>query len=389
MEDYRVVFSLGILLSLIAISVPGMNYLKLREIASSIPSPSLHADYPHLTILLPVKNESLVIKQKLEEISEMNYQKSKISILLIDSKSEDNTVKIANKYLTENEDIVDWKIEVLQRPGKSAAVNHALDIMDTEFFVMMDTEAMLQKNSLELIMRWFQNSEIGAVCGMSEVNHKISDYSYRSRFNIMRIGESVIDSTPIFEGSICAFRVSSLKSKTINPGINADDSQLAIIVRRNGFKALMDPEVRFSESNSQTKNMALSRKVRRAQGLSRVLWMNRDICASKEGKYSRIFMHQLYFYLFFPWILFFSNLCIILSISLQSFNYYGYEPMTLLYLFPLFLAFRYYNPFASFYQGIYVLLKSHILLLFGKKLNIWDTDQELRQSINDRRNNSY
>ena len=109
---------------------------------------------------------------------------------------------------------------------------------------------------------------------------KATHGSARIRFNRIRIGESIIDSTPIFEGSICAFRTKSIGYYK-QSNINADDTQLAIIVRKAGFKAIMDGSVEFTDINPIVKR---SLRDRRTIGFMKNLELT-----SNYGNYSSIY----------------------------------------------------------------------------------------------------
>ena len=67
-----------------------------------------------------------------------------------------------------------------------------------------------------------------------------SEKNYRSIFDIIRLGESHIDSTPIFNGLIMAFRRELLEKP--DSSIIADDTELAMLLREKGWRAIYDPE---------------------------------------------------------------------------------------------------------------------------------------------------
>ena len=152
-----------------------------------------------------------MIRNKLEEILDMEYPKSKLNILVIDSASEDATKEISEDFLSENLSKEKWRIIRIPRPGKSLAINHALDKIETEFFILTDVDSSLSPNSFTDSMSLLStNGELGAVCGSLSISEGIYMEAYRSRFNFLRLRESHISSTPIFEGSICAFRKSAI-----------------------------------------------------------------------------------------------------------------------------------------------------------------------------------
>ena len=55
-------------------------------------------DYiPKVTVMVPVKNEEFTILDKLKNLSELDYPRDKLQIIIIDSDSDDNTLEIIKK----------------------------------------------------------------------------------------------------------------------------------------------------------------------------------------------------------------------------------------------------------------------------------------------------
>ncbi len=351
---------------------PTIGYLRAISHASALIRPIPLENPPEISILLPIRNESSSIMRKLTEIAESEYPMSRISLLIADSCSSDNSIELAQSFLENSQTGLSWQFLTLDRPGKSIAINESLEKIETDIFLMMDSDASTGPNAVGDIVSWFQVPEIGAVCGASsEILEE--EKGYRKRFNILRTSESVIDSTPIFEGSICAFRIEALGGSGIESSINADDSQMAIKVRRNGFRSIMDTSIPFHEP--ERRKTTLKRQVRRAQGLSRTLWLNRDLCIAKNGKYTRIFRNQFYFHLLFPWLVILSSSIIIMTSISENMNSLDFSRNRFdfsLSLLPLSLISRTIRNLSS---GIFALSYSHLLLLSGIKLNIWDPGQ--------------
>ena len=229
-------------------------------------------DLPQLCIVIPTWNEANVIESKLNDLVAQRYPESKRRLMLIDSASTDQTVPIAIKWNKTH----GHGLEIVQMParlGKSAAINRAMQEL-TEFdevFVMTDAEATLEGGALRRIGRWMKDPSIGAVCGT--LADSTEDTTYRGWYRWFRSGESRADSTPIFEGSIAAYRASALHP--VEPGANADDSQLAVSVRNEGLRAISDESIRFSEAPITDDKEYHDRSVRRGQGLSRHFWRQR------------------------------------------------------------------------------------------------------------------
>lgn len=188
----------------------------------------------------------------------------------------------------------------------------------------------------------------------------------------------MINSTPIFEGSICAFRLISINGELIDPEINADDSQMALIVRRNGFRAIFDQNISFTEIGNWNRTQNLSRRIRRAQGLSRTFWKNKDLLFHDSSKFRWIFRAEFFFHLPFPWLLISSFLLLLVSsIPLSSFSgeviMNSYDITLIIFLCSIFS-----ETFRELLFGSLCLMMSHIFWISGKKMNIWTPDPSTR-----------
>ena len=261
----------------IAVILPLMIHwlMNRRWIREKIPAPKAckDEDLPFLCIVIPTWNEANVIEEKLDDTIAQRYPSSKRRIMLIDSASTDDTVSIARNWNDAHDQLLEI-IEMQARLGKSAAMNRAMqELVETdEVFVMTDAEATLEDGALRRIGRWMKDPAIGAVCGT--LSDKSTDAGYRDWYRWFRRGESYADSTPIFEGSIAAYRASALNQ--IESGANADDSQLAVLIRNEGLRVLSDDSIQFSEKPITSAKEQHDRTVRRGQGLSRHFWRQRS-----------------------------------------------------------------------------------------------------------------
>ena len=373
MELSEILWWAGLVMLGASLVPPSLHYMRAKRARTEFRGPEPSDHRPRLTVVLPMKNEAAHVIRKIDEVTSMPYPAGTAKILLIDSGSIDGTAAMAEQHLDSLATPHEWAVHALETPGKSVAVNAALGMLDTEFFVMMDADAYCSAYSLERLMDWFSDPDIGAVCGQFSSLDMSTEWAYRARFNTLRVGESVIDSTPVFEGSVCAFRVAALSRKGIHAGINADDSQLAIMARANGYRAVMDPDVAFSEDSKRTPR---SRRVRRAQGLSRALYQARGLGRS-QGSYGVIMRQALYFHLLMPWLVILSVATILVSaasgVTLAS-PLEAMWPNAVITVILLALAFA-TRTGRGLFSGISVLVESHVRLALGQSLEVWDTNR--------------
>ena len=370
--------------------------------------PASAGELPQMTIIVCVLDEAEVIEGKLADLSNQDYPRDLLEVLVVDTGSTDRTLSLVEDWKQKDDDLGPL-IRCLSTggmTGKSAGVNLGLSEASAESEVIMlsDADSRLAKGALERVGRWFSNPDIGAVCGRQNPLgpdgelHTGSD-AYRTFYNRSREAESRCDSTPIFDGSLAAYRRSAITAGVLE-GANADDSQLAIEVRRQGLRAIHDSELRFLEATpTSLKGMHLQR-VRRAQGLVRHLWRNNGLMFSRDmGSMPRIMRSLFFSHVKMPFFVLAALAC---GVALMCAPLYAAAPpdgmdylllvldLGLLALFAISWLVdgiqpnrwrTIHAPVLSFIHAMWVLFWVHLRILSGTPSHVWQPVQEVRESI--------
>ena len=107
----------------------------------------------------------------------------------------------------------------------------------------------------------------------------------------------------------------------LNINSNADDAQIANLIRMKGFRSILDNSVQFTDFAPVEIDDQRRQKIRRAQGLQRLLMsINTNDDRIKRSDYSYIIKRQRYFHLIIPVLL--------LAISLNSVIRWSYISIT-------------------------------------------------------------
>ena len=355
--------------------------------------------WPSLTIILPVRNEEIVLKKKLENLEAQEYPIDKIELIVIDSNSSDSTLDILEEWDSSRKSKFTLSTIIMDKHlGKSAAINRILEEnFESDAMVITDADALLAPNSLKRVGRWLSEERIGAVCGSQQIietestEHSLNEKSYRSFYHDLRIGESSQSSTPIFEGSLAAYRNCLLQGKQIDSTYNADDSQLAILIHRAGGRSIMDQELQFFESLPSSTKSAKKRRIRRASGLVHLFTRNRS--KDFDSKFSNIFRNEAWAHLYMPFFVFFSVVSMLCHIFYSTYllifevNFNNYHILLLLIDSVFFLSLLLANQIQlgrilrSFLNAQYTLLLANTQMYFGKDYRYWNQDKESRISI--------
>jgi len=275
---------------------------------------------PKVTVIVPTYNEARFIEKKLNNIYEQEYPKDRLEVVIVDSASDDGTPELVRKWAKNHSDI---KLVLLQEPvrrGMVPALNYALKYVakNSKIVIFTDADAFWEPDALNKVVRCFADASIGAVTTCiipSGEGEDTIEGEYRNYYNVVRVAESKIHSTPIHNGVLIAYRkklleiIGSLPTYTGN-----NDSTPASLIAFAGYRAIQLDNVVAKEPlrSDQTK-----RKIRRAQHL--VLHF---IHTKRYAKKLRIYRKTLfdmiwnieaYLHLANPWLLPVGSVLFVLS----------------------------------------------------------------------------
>jgi len=258
---------------------------------------------PLVSIVVPAFNEEKMIIHKLENLSEQLYPN--LEVIVVNDGSTDNTESVVQRFITETS--TSFRLRLIsfgERQGKSSAINAAWKECRGDVMVISDADTLLEKNAIQKIVQNFRDPQVGGVTGkLSMINYDETsstnlEKSYRNIFDMLRLGESCIDSTPVFNGPLIAIRrelFEPLKSNTL-----ADDTEIALRIRERGYRAIFDPVAEVYAFTPRSFRFRMKQKIRRAQGIIQALIRHRELLFNKAyGKYGLVvvpcefFMHVI------------------------------------------------------------------------------------------------
>ena len=354
-------------------------------------------------ILLPVWNEAMIIEEKLSDLSKQFA--GPYHLMVIDSNSTDETVSLCNEWIKNNSNAFSsfQLIEMPIRLGKTAAVAKAIEEIRTagkfEFICMTDADATLSPKAINRLLGWFSDGTIGAVGALPRrIGSRSEEESHRKTFDAIRIAESKADSTPFLEGSCMIWRTELVSSSDLNTMANADDAQIATTVRLKGLRSIVDESVWFEDMAPPTLKGQRRQKIRRGQGLQRLLLSKRSrYFDNRLGTFSIILRREAYFHVISP-LLYggFAVAAITRWISIAIGESPAAESLSMLHI--LFttaelisilawangrfgLKLPYLSPFDTVYSGSEILLLSLAKSARGQSLHMWQQHSDVRDLL--------
>jgi len=172
---------------------------------------------PFVSVLVPCRNEELVIEGLLETLLAFDYPTDRHEIIVIDDGSDDATGEIVDRMGRTHP-----RLRCLHRPpgsggGKSGALNAALRIARGEVVVVFDADHKPRADVLRRLVRHFADPNVGAVQGRCIVRNSSESQlartiavDYYSGYLVNEYGRQSLFDLPAYGGSNCAVRRSWL-----------------------------------------------------------------------------------------------------------------------------------------------------------------------------------
>ncbi len=180
--------------------------------------------------------------------STLDYPMEKVELVVVDS-SDDETPELIREYFADREEPSLNLIEEDERRGLAPALNDAYAAAENEMVVKTDCDSFVANDVLRVAAANLADPEVAAVTGQNAdvLGGSEVEAGYRGVQAHIQTLESHLDSTLIFHGPFSAFENDAIVP--IDPESLADDTELALKIRRNGKRVIFDPEIRYSEAS--------------------------------------------------------------------------------------------------------------------------------------------
>ncbi len=201
---------------------------------------------PSVSVVVPVRNGEATIGRLLESLLEVDYDRGKIEVIVVDGDSTDRTRDIVAKYPV--------KLLIEEGQGLNAARNTGIRNSGCKIIAFTDSDCLVPSNWIRKIVENFRDPQVGCVGGNVKGYGAdlLSRYADNSFIHVMRSFKErvVLDMIKLFfnypAGCNMAFRRSFIEEVGyFNEALmyGADDIELVERVGRAGGRIVLDPEV--------------------------------------------------------------------------------------------------------------------------------------------------
>jgi cellulose synthase/poly-beta-1,6-N-acetylglucosamine synthase-like glycosyltransferase len=222
---------------------------------------------PTVSVVMVVRNEEAVLRDKLHNLLELEYPAERCQIVVVSDGSTDGTETILREHTR------DPRVHVVFNQlacGKACGLNDGMQLATGDVVLFTDARQKIEPAALRLLMESFADSDVGAVSGELMLGDPENGESGKGMGLYWRIEKrvreleaasgSVVGAT----GALYAVRrelVAEVPADTI-----LDDVFIPMNVARKGFRVLFDPRAKAWDSASLGRDREFRRKVRTLTG---------------------------------------------------------------------------------------------------------------------------
>ena len=214
-----------------------------------------NGDDSTLSVIVPVVNVAHTVRDLMESLMKLDYDREKLEIIVVDGDSKDGTKEIVQEY----------PVELIQQEGKglNSARNTGIKHSTGEIIAYTDGDCVVPTNWAKALVANFQDPSVGFVGGTLEGYDKmstLSNYMDETFFQVTPGFRFRVEGTDLRllhfpAGANMAFRRSALARVDFfdeNITYGFDDLEPVEEMGFKGFRIVLDPEVNVLHQHRST-----------------------------------------------------------------------------------------------------------------------------------------
>lgn len=169
-------------------------------------------DAPVLTVIIPAYNEGAMVEKSIESVAAADYPRDRLEIIAIDDGSKDDTWHYIARAAKRHQGLV-TAIRLPENRGKRGALAEGFRRAKGEVFVTIDSDSVIEAQSLLALAGPFRDSRIGAVAGKVAVYNRrrgliprMLHVRFILSFDFLRSAQSVFRTVYCCPGALAAYR---------------------------------------------------------------------------------------------------------------------------------------------------------------------------------------
>ncbi|OMP77340.1 glycosyltransferase family 2 protein [[Flexibacter] sp. ATCC 35208] len=219
---------------------------------------------PAVTLIVAAYNEAAFIAEKIKNTLELDYPADKLEIIFITDGSNDGSEIIVQQYAGIR------SMHEPERKGKTAAINRAMQTVQTPVVIFCDANTLLNIDAVKNIVRHYQDPKTGGVAGEKKVmpagnsGAAGTEGIYWKYESLLKRLDAALYTVVGAAGEL--FSVRTVLFTPVAPEVILDDFIISLRVNQMGYRIAYAPDAFAMETPSAGITEEHKRKIRISAG---------------------------------------------------------------------------------------------------------------------------
>ncbi len=232
------------------------------------------ADWPPLTVLIAAHNEQAVIADILNALLQVDYPQDRLLIIPVNDRSTDGTERIIDDFVGRHPSRIVPFHRRSGKPGKAAALNDAMTMVNTEIALIFDADYIPGKGLIRQLVAPFFDPEIGSVMGRvvplnvgKNLLTRMLDLERSAGYQVDQQARMNLKLVPQYGGTVAGIRKSALEDiGGWNIDTLTEDTDLTFRLLLRGWKTAYQNRAECYEESPERWPVRVRQLMRWAKG---------------------------------------------------------------------------------------------------------------------------
>jgi poly-beta-1,6-N-acetyl-D-glucosamine synthase len=220
---------------------------------------------PEISLIVSAYNEEDFIERKIKNTLALNYPENKLKLIFITDGSSDHTHQIIDRY----KNIL--SLHEPERRGKLAAMNRAMQFVNTPYVIFSDANTLLNVDCIMEIAKHYADAGVGGVAGEKKVINDFENTAagvgeglYWKYESFLKKLDSAFHSVVGAAGELFSVRTDLFEKEEKN--VIIEDFVQSLKICMKGYVIRYEPNAYAIETSSSSMKEEQKRKVRICAG---------------------------------------------------------------------------------------------------------------------------
>jgi cellulose synthase/poly-beta-1,6-N-acetylglucosamine synthase-like glycosyltransferase len=233
---------------------------------------------PLVSVLVACRDERLVVEQLIGALTRLDYAREQMEFVVVDDRSTDGTGDVLDAFAAREPRLRCVHRTPDSTPGKSAALNEALEVATGEIIVVFDADHQPRPDVVRRLIRHFRDPTVGAVQGRCSISNPDDSLlsglvwiDYLAGYLVNEYGRQSLFRLPAYGGANCAVRADVLRAAGgWNEQSVTEDTDLTVRLVLCGNRVRYDVRAIDDEEGVTTLERFWNQRYRWARGHQKV-----------------------------------------------------------------------------------------------------------------------